>query len=183
MYCGNNLRNKKLLDGTYILGTRYECFRKGVGKGLSLPIDYDNDEYEPIDNEKIYCGKSEMLPEKYDRMGNLPACFTKGIGVGLKLARQQDIKNKIFSSLTKKTMPPKKKSRKTKSRSRSRSRSTRRTKSRSPGRRSTYGYNMFNKDCNKHFVSDVRNYAVLAGIPTRAPTKKQLCTALARHYA
>ena len=64
-------------------GTRYDCFRKGVGIGLSQPVDksYRN-RYSPRDKRKVYCGKARRLPQKYDIMGNLPMCLQKGVGVG-----------------------------------------------------------------------------------------------------
>ena len=64
-------------------GTRYDCFRKGVGIGLSQPVDKSyRDRYSPIDKRKVYCGKARRLPQKYDIMGNLPMCLQKGVGVG-----------------------------------------------------------------------------------------------------
>ena len=66
-----------------VKGTRYDCFRKGVGIGLNQPVDksYRN-KYSPIDKRKVYCGKARRLPQKYDIMGNLPMCLQKGVGVG-----------------------------------------------------------------------------------------------------
>ena len=79
MYCGNNrekLRGKRM-------GTRYECFKKGIGVGLNLPYDPDYDmKYEPIDNIRIYCGKENILPIDYNVMGNPRTCLQKGVGVG-----------------------------------------------------------------------------------------------------
>ena len=91
IYCGNNRLNTNLINGTYRLGNRYECFKKGIGKGLSLPIDenYRND-YEPIDNTRVYCGNRVNLPTNYDRFGNLPHCLQKGIGVGKKIKIERD---------------------------------------------------------------------------------------------
>ena len=41
-----------------------------------------NDVYTPIDNRKFYCGDKDILPPGYDRVGNLPSCLQKGIGIG-----------------------------------------------------------------------------------------------------
>ncbi len=94
IYCGNNRLNNNLVNGNSRLGNRYECFKKGLGKGLSLPIDenYRNG-YEPIDNTRIYCGNREELPENYDRFGNLPHCLQKGIGVGKRIKIENEGNN------------------------------------------------------------------------------------------
>lgn len=83
IYCGNNFLDSDLINGNSILGTLYGCFRKGIGKGLHLPYDekYALD-YDPIDTRKIYCGNNGILPEGYDRFGNLPQCLQKGVAVG-----------------------------------------------------------------------------------------------------
>jgi len=92
MYCGNNRRHPDLRAGRKVIGNRYDCFRRGVGVGLSLPYDpsYLN-RYVPIDPRKIYCGKSDRLPENYHILGSNPMCYTKGVGVGrtLKAKRQR----------------------------------------------------------------------------------------------
>lgn len=80
MYCGNNRIDSRLLDGRLVMGNRYDCFRKGVGKGLTMPPYTGN--YDPIDPVRIYCGKGETLPDGYDKFGNLVECLRKGIGVG-----------------------------------------------------------------------------------------------------
>ena len=94
IYCGNNRLNNNVVNGTSLIGNRYHCFKKGVGKGLSLPIDenYRND-YEPIDNTRIYCGNKEDLPDNYDRFGNLSHCLQKGIGVGKKIKIEREENN------------------------------------------------------------------------------------------
>jgi len=85
-YCGNNSLEAGLVNGTKVLGTRYGCFRKGIGRGFHLPIDNNYmGEYEPIDNRRIYCGNQVQLPNGYNYMGNLPQCLVKGIGVGKRL--------------------------------------------------------------------------------------------------
>jgi hypothetical protein len=93
IYCGNNSLDSDLINKKKILGTRYKCLRKGIGKGMKLPYDYKyNDEYKPIDNRKIYCGKKDEVPIDYDIMGNLPFCLQKGIGIGkMKVCNKKDL--------------------------------------------------------------------------------------------
>jgi len=89
IYCGNNAEHHSLLDGSATLGTRYQCLRKGIGKGKSLPVDLDYlGSYSPIDNEKIYCGNNDNLPDGYDRFGNTTSCMQKGIGIGKKISAE-----------------------------------------------------------------------------------------------
>ena len=52
MYCGNNRKYTGLTQGTHTLGTRYKCFRRGVGIGRNLPVTNNSIEYEPIDRRK-----------------------------------------------------------------------------------------------------------------------------------
>ena len=83
IYCGNNALQKTLLNGSKILGNRYSCLKKGIGKGLSLPYDENYlGDYLPIDNRQIYCGLQNNLPNGYDYFGNLSQCLQKGIGIG-----------------------------------------------------------------------------------------------------
>jgi hypothetical protein len=90
IYCGNNAKSVDILSGNKIIGTRYTCMKKGIGKGLNLPFDnnYVGD-YEPIDTRKIYCGDAENLPDDYDLMGSLSQCLQKGIGIGKKQKAEQ----------------------------------------------------------------------------------------------
>ena len=90
MYCGNNKNHSSLLNGEAKIGDRYSCLRKGIGMGLSLPKDpeYDNN-YEPIDTRKIYCGKKKRLPKGYSSMGSNSQCLQKGIGIGKKKRNEQ----------------------------------------------------------------------------------------------
>lgn len=82
-YCGNNAIHPNLLDGSKILGTRYSCLKKGIGVGLNLPYDENySHPYEPIDQTQIYCGNNNILPQNYDRFGNLPQCLQKGVAIG-----------------------------------------------------------------------------------------------------
>jgi hypothetical protein len=90
IYCGNNALHPDLVNGTKILGSRYQCLRKGVGTGLNLPFDPDyGGPYAPIDNRRIYCGNAVDLPDGYDSMGNLAQCLQRGVGIG-KLQRAQE---------------------------------------------------------------------------------------------
>jgi hypothetical protein len=82
IYCGNNSRDQGLLNGTKIIGTRYQCLKKGIGKGLREPILEYNDQYEPIENTRIFCGNGDILPQNKDRFGTRDECLRKGYGVG-----------------------------------------------------------------------------------------------------
>lgn len=80
MYCGNNQLDPRVVSGEMIIGTRYSCLRKGVGKGLRLsPY---RDPYQPIFNERIYCGNKDRLPSGYSSFGSNVRCFQKGVGIG-----------------------------------------------------------------------------------------------------
>ena len=90
IYCGNNSQDTGLVTGTKVLGTRYRCLQKGIGKGLNMP--YDDKylgAYAPIDNTRIYCGNLTVLPAGYDRFGTITECLQKGIGVGKKLKAER----------------------------------------------------------------------------------------------
>jgi len=83
IYCGNNQLDPTLINGTHQLGTRYRCFKKGVGVGLNLPYDRKyQGEYQAIDNTRIYCGDKENLPNGYNRFGNISQCLQKGVAIG-----------------------------------------------------------------------------------------------------
>jgi hypothetical protein len=91
IYCGNNALHPDLLNGTKIMGTKYQCLKKGIGSGLNAPFDADYAlPYQPIDDRKIYCGNQNLLPPGYDRMGNAPQCLQKGVGIGKVQRAQQD---------------------------------------------------------------------------------------------
>jgi len=100
IYCGNNLLHENLVNGTSVLGTRYSCMRKGIGRALFEPADsaYLNN-YQPIDNRKIYCGNNQELPVNYDYMGNLPMCLQKGIGIGKRLKAQRGDTSQITTTV------------------------------------------------------------------------------------
>jgi hypothetical protein len=82
LYCGNNARDDGLRSGEKILGTRYQCLRKGIGRGLNEPILAYSQEYEPIEQIKVYCGNSTVLPLDKDRFGTRAECLRKGFAVG-----------------------------------------------------------------------------------------------------
>ena len=90
LYCGNNARDEGLRNGIKILGTRYQCLKKGIGRGLNEPIFNYNDEYEPIDDIKIFCGNGNVLPQNKDRFGTRDECLRKGFGVGQKQKYTRD---------------------------------------------------------------------------------------------
>lgn len=91
MYCGNNANNPSLINGTKVLGTRYTCLQKGKAFGYAQPIDPNFlVSYQPIDPTKKYCGNNNILPDGYDRFGNLYECYLKGVGVGKKLKAENN---------------------------------------------------------------------------------------------
>jgi hypothetical protein len=99
IYCGNNAKSTDILSGNKVIGTRYNCMRKGIGKGLHLPVDNNYlGDYEPIDTRKIYCGNAENLPDGYDLMGSLPQCLQKGIGIGKKQKAENGNQSHLMSS-------------------------------------------------------------------------------------
>ena len=95
IYCGNNLLNSELVSGEKKLGTRYGCMQKGIGAGLySKNTEKYNQNYEPIDKRKFYCGNKEILPTGYSDFGNLNQCFSKGFVLGQKIKnKEQDDKS------------------------------------------------------------------------------------------
>lgn len=85
IYCGNNRNNKNIISGEKKIGTRYSCLKSGFGLGYyKIPINSYENNYEPIDTTKIYCGNSIELPPNYDRFGTLRECHSKGVGIGLR---------------------------------------------------------------------------------------------------
>lgn len=80
-YCGNN--RLELVSGGKVLGTPYQCLRKGVGVGLHAPTS-GTARYEPIDPPTpTFCGTPPPPAGKV--MGSRVACFRKGFGVGQRL--------------------------------------------------------------------------------------------------
>jgi hypothetical protein len=92
-YCGNNLLSPLLQanGGDCILGTNYQCLRKGIGYGMYSPIDLEFINYEPIDPpENIYCGDKRSLPDKYERFGRRSSCLRKGVGIGKRIKIEKE---------------------------------------------------------------------------------------------
>lgn len=90
IYCGNNKLDNGLVNRTKILGTRYQCLKKGVGRGLKEPILEYNVNYEPIEPLKIFCGNGTVLPQNKDRFGTRDECLRKGFAVGQKQKYERD---------------------------------------------------------------------------------------------
>ena len=82
-YCGNNALDLDLLSSKKVIGNRYQCFKKGVGKGLKEPLLRYNPNYKPIEPvSKIFCGAKKP---KMVRFGTRAECLRKGFGVGQRL--------------------------------------------------------------------------------------------------
>lgn len=84
-YCGNNMNDNRLISGTHILGSNYQCLRKGIFVGRHLP--YDNaytQPYVPVDARKFYCGNNPVLPQGggHFAIGSPSKCLQIGVGVG-----------------------------------------------------------------------------------------------------
>ena len=127
MYCGNNRNSIELRTRRQVIGNRYGCLRKGIGVGLHvLPLDLSyNDEYVPIDNRKIYCGREDNLPANYNILGTNDMCFRKGVGVGKKLKVRKSRKKSKRKSKRKSRKKSKRKSRKKSKRKKSKRKSKR----------------------------------------------------------
>ena len=109
IYCGNNKNYHGLISGTHILGTNYECLKKGIGVGFNLPFDplYLNN-FIPIDKRKFYCGKNITPPIEYFAIGNASICLQKGVGTGKRLKALKGSKSKSRGrSRTRKNGSPK----------------------------------------------------------------------------
>ena len=90
IYCGNNSTHSQVINGNKVLGTKYSCLQKGIGNGLNSEYDSSYLEpYNPIDDRKMYCGNSNILPQGYDMMGNLPKCLQLGMGIGKRLRAER----------------------------------------------------------------------------------------------
>jgi hypothetical protein len=100
IYCGNNLNDPKLTNGTHNIGTKYQCLRKGIGVGINLPYDPAYSiPYRPIDPRKFYCGKSRRLPDGggHFAVGSPSKCLQKGVGIGKKQTADRRDGNFRFS--------------------------------------------------------------------------------------
>lgn len=95
IYCGNNLLNVNVTNGTKRMGTRYECFKKGIGAGFHKELDQTTiqnyNQYESADPTKIYCGTKQgaRIPPGYTRLGTPTECLRKGFGVGVRQQIEQ----------------------------------------------------------------------------------------------
>lgn len=125
VYCGNN-RSYAQQNGLEI-GTKWGCLKRGVGFGLHM---HDNDgpdanrdwielynnnaNYQKIDERNFYCGNKpwNQVQNRYDLEGNLPMCFKKGTGVGLRLAAQAAAQARRDGRSPKKAKSPKNKKKK-----------------------------------------------------------------------
>jgi hypothetical protein len=93
MYCGNNRRSTKLLNG--FMGSPYQCLRRGIYIGLNQPYDEEyNGEYDPIDTTRLYCGTNNIIPQGYDRIGYSHECHRIGVGIGKKTKASRSQKRK-----------------------------------------------------------------------------------------
>jgi len=93
MYCGTNALDRDVVNGTKRIGTRYDCLKRGIGRGYSLPADDKYlGEYQPLDNTRKYCGISNILPPGYDRFGTIFECHTTGIGAGRKIKADEQFR-------------------------------------------------------------------------------------------
>ena len=90
IYCGNNARDEGLRNRTKVLGTRYQCLKKGIGRGLKEPILTYNEDYEPIENSNIFCGNGDILPQNKNRFGTRDECLRKGFAIGQKQKFERD---------------------------------------------------------------------------------------------
>jgi hypothetical protein len=85
MYCGNKANHISIIEGTRVLGTNYQCMKKGIGVGLHLPYDSEYSEHHiPVDPRKFYCGNADVPPVAGDYLavGSPSKCLSVGIGVG-----------------------------------------------------------------------------------------------------
>lgn len=83
IYCGNNLNDIKLITGAYVIGTNYQCLRKGIVVGKNLPYDANySGVHVPIDQRTFYCGNASITPPGYFATGWPAKCLQTGVGVG-----------------------------------------------------------------------------------------------------
>ena len=114
IYCGNNSLSKELTSKQKRRGSRYDCFRKGVGIGLYQPLDKTYaDKYKAIDKRRLYCGKARGLPTGYSIMGSPSMCLQHGVGVGKKLKakksksrRKSKVKSRKYRKKSNMRPPP-----------------------------------------------------------------------------
>ena len=135
-YCG---KNRNMLGPTVIQGTNYGCLRRGIGGGLHhRPINPDYlVPYSPLyDLPNLWCGISPTVPPGYDAMGTPPQCLTKGWGIGMTMAAEQQADTPTAASRQGRSKNVKSRRRKSqKSKTKRRSKSRRKSKRRSKSRR------------------------------------------------
>lgn len=103
IYCGNNAYD----IGDRRLGTRYECLKMGIGKGLHSDLKGYNPNYRAIDETNTYCGTKETPPPG-KVFGTRTDCLRKGIGIGKKLHYEKikyKMENNYYMSFFEKYWP------------------------------------------------------------------------------
>ena len=143
VYCGNNALSKELTSKKKRRGSRFECFRKGVGIGLAQPLTKSYlSKYKAIDKRKLYCGKARGLPDGYNIMGSSSMCLQRGVGVGKtlkakrsKLRKKSKVKSRKKSRKKSKVKSRKKSRKKSNVKSRKKSRKKSKVKSRKKSRK------------------------------------------------
>jgi hypothetical protein len=103
IYCGNNAYD----IGDRRLGTRYECLKMGIGKGLHSDLKGYNPNYKEIDETNTYCG-TKQTPPSGKVFGTRTDCLRKGIGIGKKLHYEKikyKMENNNYATLFEKYWP------------------------------------------------------------------------------
>ena len=113
VYCGNNGAATKGKP----IGTKHQCLKVGIGKGLYLPCERSyGGVYDPIDNRKMYCGDKTDMPPGYDILGSPSLCLKVGIGLGKAQRAQNGCRKPRRSRKTSRKRRSRKTSRKRRSR-------------------------------------------------------------------
>ena len=125
VYCGNNGAATKGKP----IGTKHQCLKVGIGKGLYLPCERSyGGVYDPIDDRKMYCGDKIDMPPGYDILGSPSLCLKVGIGLGKAQRAQNGCRKPRRSRKTSRKRRSRKTSRKRRSRKTSRKRRSRKTR-------------------------------------------------------
>ena len=88
-FCGNAA---KLPEGYSGRASRFECLKRGYGACLASGAagsKCPEPRRSPRRRERVYCGNDLMLPEGYDRYGDLYECLKKGYGACLYYGKKQ----------------------------------------------------------------------------------------------
>lgn len=89
IYCGNNRHAEELRNGA-VIGTRYKCMQKGIGRALHMAPDPKFlGRYAAISENKMWCGDSQAPRGKVN--GTNPQCLTKGFGIGAKINAERNL--------------------------------------------------------------------------------------------